>query len=161
MQRIKAALKESYNVDHVAFYYEMFGTIFTVEALGGMPRPVIKPSSDAEYFQFPTWSRTGSAIAYTSGIDSVHFLQLGASSPYLSVPFYQPHSLSWSPDGKYLAVVKQNVLQAKRGNNIAPTSIWLVDATDGAQHQITGDEFMDLSPRWTPDASSILYISNH
>ncbi|GMQ82041.1 MAG: hypothetical protein BMS9Abin05_1482 [Rhodothermia bacterium] len=150
----------SYSPDGNLVLFESGGSIFTVEALGGIPRPIIKPVPETAFYQYPTWSPTGKAIAYTSNNDSVHVLQLGASSPYLSVPFYRSHSLSWSPDGKYLAVVRLNTGHATRGTNIAPTSIWLMDTTEGTRRRITTEEFMDLSPKWAPDASALFYISN-
>jgi len=30
MQRIKTALQQSWDTDHIAFIYEMFGTVFTI-----------------------------------------------------------------------------------------------------------------------------------
>jgi len=150
----------SYSPNGNLVLFHSGGSIYTVEGLGGVPRPIIKPKSNAERYRFPTWSPSGEAIAYTSSDDSVHFLQMGESSPYLSVPAYRAHSLSWSPDGKYLALVRLNRGHAIRGNNVAPTSIWLMDTMEGTLHRITTEQFMDLSPTWAPDASSLYYISN-
>jgi len=35
-----------------------------------------------------------------------------------------------------------------------------MDATDGSLNQVTSDEFLDLSPKWSPNASSLYFISD-
>ncbi len=150
----------TYSPDGNRVLFHSGGTIYSVEALGGIPRPFIRPDPATDIYEYPTWSPAGDAIAYVSNAENIHILKLGENSPTLTVPFNRAHSLSWSPDGKYLAVVKLNTFHARRGNNIAPTSIWLLSATDGTRQRITTDEYMDLSPRWAPDASALFFISN-
>ncbi len=39
--------------------------------------------------------------------------------------------------------------------------IWTVDARSGEAVQITEGDYDELNPRWSPDGSQILYVSNH
>lgn len=150
----------TYSPDGNSILFESGGAIFTVEALGGNPRTVIRPKSEGEFYGYPTWSPAGDAIAFMSTTEKIYVYETAARTFSLSVDLYRPHSLAWSPDGKFIAVVSTNELHARTGTNVAPTSIWLIEAVGGAKHQITTTEFMDLSPRWTPDGSALYYVSN-
>lgn len=61
-----------------------------------------------------------------------------------------------SPDGKRIAYVR-------RTNDImtdaAVSSIWLVDASTGAQTPLVTGEGSHFSPRWSPDGSRLAYVS--
>ena len=150
----------SYSPDGNLVLFSSLGSIYIVEALGGVKRPIVRPRKTVGVYSFPTWSPDGKAIAYTSNSDSVHFHYLDATEPYLSVASDRSHSLSWSPDGKYLAIVKLNTGHARRGNNYAPSSVWLIDTASGEESRVTSDKYMDQSPRWAPDASGLYFISN-
>jgi len=149
----------SYSPDGNLIAFESDGSIYTVEALGGVPRPVIMRATEQSQYLYPTWSPSGGDIAYTD-YDSIYVLQLGQSVPHFSVATDRSHSLSWAPDGRFIAFVRLNVGHARRATNIAPSSIWLLDPVNGAKHRITGDDYMDMSPKWGPDDSSIYFISN-
>lgn len=62
-----------------------------------------------------------------------------------------------SPDGKRIVYVRQfaDVMTDKRYSNL-----WMVNA-DGTGHRpLTAGNFSDSAPRWSPDGSSLLYISD-
>ena len=66
-----------------------------------------------------------------------------------------------SPDGRRVAfVVRETDLEADRGR----TDVWLVDldaggGTAGEPRQLTSHEAGDSSPRWSPDGSSLYFLS--
>ncbi|MBV8733017.1 MAG: PD40 domain-containing protein, partial [Acidobacteriia bacterium] len=62
-----------------------------------------------------------------------------------------------SPDGKQAAYVRTVINQAK---NRRDSSIWLV-ATDGrsSPRRLTADGFSSTAPRWSPDGSSLAFLS--
>jgi hypothetical protein len=59
MERIKLALKRSYEVDHIAFYFEMIGFIFTVAASLIMAVTAKNPNMLIVYPLFLVGSSTG------------------------------------------------------------------------------------------------------
>jgi TolB protein len=80
-----------------------------------------------------------------------------------------PHSLAWSPDGRWIAFVAGNgafIFGARPWGspinlgNISPSSIWLVPATGGDPVRITDDRSLNMSPAWLPGSNALLFISN-
>ena len=62
-----------------------------------------------------------------------------------------------SPDGQWIAYVRRwsDVQTDRRYSNL-----WLVK-TDGSQHRpLTSGKFVETSPRWSPDGTRLLYVSN-
>jgi acylaminoacyl-peptidase len=62
-----------------------------------------------------------------------------------------------SPDGKRIVYVRQfsDIMADQRHSNL-----WIIN-TDGSEHRpITTGNFNDTSPRWSPDGTQLLYISN-
>lgn len=62
-----------------------------------------------------------------------------------------------SPDGKTIAFTVQTVDVEK---NSKPKQIWVVPLEGGAARQITTSGTANERPRWTPDSSRIVFISN-
>ena len=95
------------------------------------------------YGLFPALGRAESP-AKPLGILDVFNLQL-ATDPQIS------------PDGKRIVYVRQfsDIMADQRHSNL-----WIIDA-DGSDHRpITTGNFNDSSPRWSPDGTQLLYISN-
>ena len=149
----------TYSQDGSLVLFESEGSIYTVEAMGGVPRPVILRTSPSRTFLYPTWSPDNSAVAFTD-LDSIFVINVGSAEPHVAVPTDRSHSLSWSPDGRFVAYVSLNAGHARRGTNIAPSSLWVMDMATTAVHRLTEDEHMDLSPRWAPDSRSLYFVSN-
>ena len=62
-----------------------------------------------------------------------------------------------SADGQWVAYVRQ---WSDPSTDRRYSNIWLVKA-DGSEHRpLTGGSFTEHSPRWSPDGSRLLYISN-
>lgn len=62
-----------------------------------------------------------------------------------------------SPDGKRIVYVRQfcDIMADHRHSNL-----WIINA-DGTDHRpLTTGNFNDASPRWSPDGSGLLYVSN-
>lgn len=62
-----------------------------------------------------------------------------------------------SPDGKRIVYTRQfsDIMTDRRYSNL-----WIVNA-DGTQHRpLTTGDFNDSSPRWSPDGTQIIYLSN-
>src|SRR6185369_4696060 len=62
-----------------------------------------------------------------------------------------------SPDGKRVVYVRQfaDIMTDKRCSNL-----WIINV-DGTDHRpLTTGNFSDTAPRWSPDGSQLVYISN-
>ena len=62
-----------------------------------------------------------------------------------------------SPDGKRVVYVRQfsDIMSDKRHSNL-----WIVNA-DGSEHRaLTTGNYNDTSPRWSPDGSELVFVSN-
>src|SRR5665811_1070628 len=59
---------------------------------------------------------------------------------------------NWSPDGKYLAYIKED----KKADN--PWQLFIQDVKTGEDRKLATDLFIALSPCWSPDGNSILVV---
>ncbi len=104
------------------------------------------------------WSPDGTQVAYVVG-DSIMVGGVTRKQPRLVTRALDPHSPAWSPDGKWIAFVSGN--SAYLGTwNIAPSSVWIVDAAGGAPQQLTSSDAMNMSPTWAPDSRRLLIVSS-
>ena len=151
--RVAAGIEPRWSPDgsQIAFTYE--GGIFVVPALGGSPRRVISGEAYS-----PAWSPDGARIAYAMSDDRIYVADSTGRNarPVTEAP--DAHSVAWSPDGKRLAFVSQNSGWVF-GFNIAPSSIWIVNADGSGKIQVTGATQLNTSPVWMPDGSGLLFVS--
>jgi Tol biopolymer transport system component len=130
-----------------------------VGKLGGSVRTVSIPRLSNRY----AWSRDGTRVAFAIGQDSIFAFDAdGGDSELLgvqSVNPWAPHSLTWSPDGSWIAYVKGNA-PWRWGHNVSNSSIWILDSAGGEPIQVTDEMHMNLSPQWLPDSRHLLFVSN-
>jgi dipeptidyl aminopeptidase/acylaminoacyl peptidase len=68
----------------------------------------------------------------------------------------RPASLELSPDGARLvfAVKEYNLVK-----NDSVTHLWILDASSGAVRELTTAESTDAGPTWSPDGSTVAFVS--
>ena len=149
--------------------FQAGGTIYVVPAFGGVPRPLVRPEAPAQWVAYPAWSPDGETIAYSQ--EDALFTRAVAGGPprRLSGTPPAPHSLAWSPDGAWIALVSGNsTFVFGRGGagspvnvgNVAPSSLWVVPTNGGAAVRVTEDRALNTSPVWLPGSRSLLFVSN-
>ncbi len=134
-----------------------------VATLGG-PARVIDLPGDAAPLSSVSWSPDGSRVVFFKdwGSDSIfsystndRATELVAVVPRVN---WGLHSPVWSPDGRWIAFVNGNPVWPFYFN-VDASSVWLADTDGGEPVQVTGDEFMDMSPTWL-DENHLLFISD-
>ena len=131
----------SYSPDGNQVLFAAGGSIYTVESLGGTPRPVARPRVGQAY-EFAAWSPDGQEIVFATSEDSIVVLNLANNERRVIASLPSLHSPSWSPDGKSIAWVSVNQVQARTGTNIAPSSLWVLRVSDGELFQFTSNEWL-------------------
>ncbi|UCE42656.1 MAG: PD40 domain-containing protein [Candidatus Aminicenantes bacterium] len=151
----------------LTFYSE--GSIYLVAALGGVPRRIIDSNSNGSAYS-PVWSPDGKKIAYVQN-NAIHVFSLDTKTSKKIIEVMDAHCLSWSPDGSEIACVSGNIafvfsaldLPEARFSiigNKAQSSIYVVSLSAGNKIQVTENEYLDVSPVWTPDGKHLLFVSD-
>jgi len=130
-----------------------------VSQTAGTPRPII-----SDILLAGDWDPSAERAAFVTG-DSIMIVDVDGGTPALltvAPPPGDPHSLSWSPDGQWIAFVNGNSLfntVAARGN-VAPSSIWLAHSDGRDAVQVTDRDYLNLSPAWLPDSRHLAFVSD-
>jgi Tol biopolymer transport system component/tRNA A-37 threonylcarbamoyl transferase component Bud32 len=136
-------------------------TIYVVPALGGIPKQLVEPSPEV-IVRTPSWSPDGKQFAYVQD-RNIYVCSIDGGKPRKIAEAFDPYSLSWSPDGSKIAYVSGNpafVFGRPIIGNIAPSSIWIVSTIKGVPFQMTNNNYLNVSPVWTPDGRNLLFVSN-
>ncbi|HTT67087.1 MAG TPA: protein kinase [Gemmatimonadales bacterium] len=147
------------------------GTIAAVPALGGAPRLLARvPPDSGSITDGPPiagfdWSPDGQRLVYVRKwpLGSIYLQSLRGGPPTLLATVPQAHSPSWSPDGSRVAVAVGNgvfVFGAKYFANEGQSGIAVVPVGGGSPVTIADASAINVSPVWTPDGRSLLWISS-
>jgi Tol biopolymer transport system component/DNA-binding winged helix-turn-helix (wHTH) protein len=126
----------------------------------GASRPLKLTGTEGDASQ-PTWSPDGRHIAFlrhrdrtTAGHDILLVPATGGAERRLGTVLGERHGLSWSPDGRFLAVVDKPSVSE-------PDTIYLLSTEDGSKRRLTtapaeydGDRF----PKFSPDGHSVAFV---
>jgi serine/threonine-protein kinase len=139
------------------------GGVYRVPARGGVPRAVV-PAGDDTIAQAATWSPGGGEVAYvldTGGTRRILVRDEDGREREVTQAV-EPHSLRWSPDGRWIAYVEGNRDGLRLGDafgNKAPSAVMVVSADGGSPVAVTARDFSNASPAWLPDGR-LLFISS-
>jgi Tol biopolymer transport system component/DNA-binding SARP family transcriptional activator len=142
--------------------------IYLVDALGGAPRPLVRPQREEGWVAYPAWSPDGRTVAYVEDW-AIYTRPVDGGAPQLVSQDPAAHSLAWSPGGKWIAFVSGNPVftygelpwgSATNLGNVAPSSIWVVAASGGKPIRITDAQSLNTSPVWLPGGRGLLFISD-
>jgi len=131
------------------------GGYYVMPALGGPARRVIDSPSQGR----PQWSADGSELAGVvqdgdrRQIEIVS-LQTGAKRSIPLTHSTRRFDLSWSPDGRFFAIVDGISDESETGN------LLVISATDGRDHSITDGRFAVWAPSWSRDSGTLYFVSN-
>jgi TolB protein len=131
---------------------------------GGSTRTLSSPRKPSGPFGLPYYagSPDGSRLVFAVG-DSILAAKFpGGDAELLGIHTVQPwdpHSFTWSPDGRWIAYVNGNPYW-RWGANVSSASVWILDAQGGEPIRITDQESLDVSPQWLPDSRHLLFVSN-
>jgi Tol biopolymer transport system component/serine/threonine protein kinase len=146
--------------------YDSAYEIDVVASSGGPAHRFIAPAGKS--VAMPAWSPDGVSIAYIRFNQhagppwELVVARADGSMPRSLITLETDESLStpsWSPDSKHVAFSKGNAGFYLRGN-IAPASIWTIDASGGAPVRVTSGSSLDHGPVWAPDGRSLLFVSD-
>ena len=122
--------------------------------------PPLRISATGKASAFPTWSPDAARVAYVRATGSVTEILVAPAlgGPERRVAQYTgpPSSISWSPNGKWIAA---SVPEPAGAN---ATSLQLVSLETGEQHRLTRapEGTRDISPRFSPDGDKVAFVRN-
>ncbi len=152
--------------DGTRILFETDEDLFVMPAIGGTPRLLAHEACCA------AWSPDGQQVAYLqsprrSGSserpESIYVAPSdGGPSRFLGL-VADPHSLTWSPDGRWLALVSGNdqfAVGAGLFANKGPSAIVVVPAAGGSPVAVTDNTALNVSPAWSPNGRRLLFVSD-
>ena len=140
-------------------------------ALSGSCRLLVAPDSGGSFAAFPAWSPDGKSIAYVQDTAIlIRDISSGTSRRLPGLP-RTPHSLRWSPDGRWLALVSGNIefvvgtfpwSSILNVGNAGQSSIWILSVVGNDTMRVSDavGRSLNMSPVWTPDSRALVYVSN-
>ncbi len=107
-------------------------------------------SPDGRYLAFLRRSATENGIFIVPALGGAE-RKLGKTEPNLSRQAWPQCRLSWSADGKWLAVADQESPQQRH-------SIFLLSVEDGGKQRLTSSPESDYFPAFSPDGKTVAFI---
>jgi Tol biopolymer transport system component len=133
--------------------------IEVIPSLGGRSQLLV-PRNSRLILVPGSWASTGSEFVYARA-DSI-LIRGADGTSRLVTEAREPHSLAWSPNGKWIAFVSGNREYRIPGiayGNTAPSRLMLVPAAGGTAQEASLGEAQNLSPAWLSDRT-LLFISS-
>jgi Tol biopolymer transport system component len=138
--------------------------IWLVPARGGRPRNVVTAPNDTAAAHSADASPDAKEIAWVVR-DTIYARPLDGGQPRVLATLVVPHSLAWSPDGRWIAAVSGNAeFVYHRLGNLGPSALYLLPvrcerATPCAPVLLARPTSLNTSPEWL-DASRLVFVSN-
>jgi len=124
-----------------------------VGRLGGPTQPVILPRTT----EWTAWSRDGKQVAIAAH-DSLFIYGVRDTTVRAVGNNVDLNSVTWSPDGQWIAYVTGNSAWRFRPNT-AGSTIWMMPVSGQEPIEIAGGDFLNVSPVWL-DPRHLLWVSN-
>ncbi len=155
--------------DGVQIAFFSGGAIYVVPAFGGVPRRIISGTPDGSAYS-PAWSPDGKRMAYVQN-NAIYIFHMETGNSEKIAAAKEALCLSWSPDGSQIAYVSGNLpfvfsvfdlpeAEYSIIGNKAPSSIHILSLSGRKNIQIISDDYLNMSPVWTPDGKHLLFVSN-
>ncbi len=143
----------AWSPDHTLLAYANHG-IYLIDFHTDRRRALIT----GDGLSMPTWSPSGQVMAYGDG-PSLWITPLDVLGPYrIRLPkTLAPVGMHWSPDGIAFEGVRRDCASSPLCPSTDDTDVWTVDPDGRHLQQLTRIR-RALSPRWSPDATRILFI---
>lgn len=132
--------------------------------LGGRAQPIVRDATvlSGMHESTVTWSPDGTRVAFV--VQDTIFAAAAGDTTRRRVAIHragraEPHSLAWSPDGRFIAYVNGYNGWRIGLNSVAPASIWIVDAEGGEPQRVTDQDHLNVSPAWL-DERHLLFVSD-
>ena len=136
-----------------------YNFLYVMPVLGGTPRQLLKDIDSS-----PSWAPDGKKFVFVRG-DPIHaqLFVLTANADgsgetvlaKLPAIINRPFGPSWSPDGKFIAVPLNALLE----NKTFQEKIVLISTADGSVHDLYNSPTPLGSVQWFPDGSGLLFVA--
>ena len=130
------------------------GSGYAVPSTGGSPKVLVETPKTP--ITEVVWSPDGTRLAYANS-EGVFIKPVSGGEARRLVSGETLHSLAWSPNGARLAYV--DGIQPSL-DNLSSAPLKVVDVASGKVIVVEPDNVVNLSPVWSPDGKSILFISS-